>query len=137
VGDSRAETVTVVTKWDFDLFRDALNNANQTLRYQLSLGVPLLFACVTVLNIVPPQAHQELLNQLDRWVFIPVLLSMAVLYKGLEAHWYYDGRHTSPPEEFEHFYDLVRLKYRLAHLACFLQGLGLVLLGVFVLLEYK
>src|SRR5271155_4154028 len=40
------------TKYEFDMFRDVLSNVNNTLRFQLSLNVPLLAACITVLNIV-------------------------------------------------------------------------------------
>ena len=39
-------------KWERDVFRDVLNNVNQTLRFQIQMAIPLLAACVTVLNII-------------------------------------------------------------------------------------
>lgn len=124
-----------LSKWEQDTFRDILNNANNTLRFQVQLAVPLLAGCVTALNIIPPQAHQELLNLLDRWVFIPVLLSMGAAYYGLEMHW------TVKPgkilDNVESLTKLIRRKYDLVHLAIVLQATGLILLMVFVLLEYK
>lgn len=124
-----------LTKWEQDTFRDILGNVNNTLRFQIQLAVPLLAGCVTALNIIPPQAHQELLNLLDRWVFIPVLFSMAVSYYGLELHWVVqDGK---PSDSAAMLSRLLKKKYQMMHLAVLLQGLGLVLLMVFVLLEYK
>jgi len=49
-------------KREFDIFRDVLGNVNNTLRFQIQLSVTLLAACVTVLNIVPPQEHAALLK---------------------------------------------------------------------------
>lgn len=79
-------------KLEYDLFRDVLSNVNQTLRFQISLAVPLMAACVTILNIVPPQQHQELLNNFDRWVFIPALISIGLGYHGLQRHWHVDKK---------------------------------------------
>ncbi len=81
-----------LTKWEQDTFRDIINNVNNTLRFQIQLAVPILAGCVTSLNIVPPQEHQEFLNLYDRWVFIPVVLSMGVAYHGLEIHWGIDKK---------------------------------------------
>ncbi len=132
---STAPDLDRLTKWEQDTFRDMLNNANNTLRFQIQLAVPLLAGCVTVLNILPPQAHQEFLNKCDRWVFIPVLSSMAAAYYGLELHWgVIKGR---PTDNIELLSNLVRKKYQMVHLAITLQALGLILLIVFVLLEYK
>jgi len=124
-----------LTKWEQDVFRDILNNANNTLRFQVQLAVPLLAGCVTALNIIPPQAHQELLNLLDRWVFIPVLLSMGVAYYGLELHWV--AKPGDEPDNVNELTRLIRKKYDVVHTAIVLQAVGLVLLMVFVLLEYK
>ena len=124
-------------KWEHDIFRDALSTVNNTLRFQIQMAVPLLAACVTVLNIVPPQAHQELLNELDRWVFIPAILSMVVSYHGMEKHWYLDKHLTKLGDDVKELYNLVRYKYRMVHASITLQGLGLFLLMLFVLLEYK
>lgn len=132
-----AEDGSGISKWERDLFRDALSNVNQTLRYQISLGVPLLAACVTVLNLVPPQEHQELLNYLDKWVFIPVLVGMGVAYAGLEQWWYLDKQRSKPDDNLDSLYGIVRYKYRMVHISVFLQGLGLVLLMIFVLIEFK
>jgi len=129
--------VSGISKWEWDLFRDALSNVNQTLRYQISLGVPLLAACVTVLNIVPPQEHQELLNFIDKWVFIPVLAGMGVSYAGLEQWWYTDKLKGKPDESLKDLYKLVDYKYHMVHISIFLQGFGLVLLMLFVLFEFK
>jgi hypothetical protein len=124
-------------KWERDVFRDVLSNVNQTLRFQIQMAVPLLAACVTVLNLVPPQSHQELLNDLDRWVFIPVLISVAIAYRGLEFHWYSDSQRTKLSQDIKELYKLVKYKHRMVKMAILLQALGLVLLMVFVLLEYK
>jgi hypothetical protein len=124
-----------LTKWEQDVFRDILNNANTTLRFQVQLAVPLLAGCVTALNIIPPQAHQELLNLLDRWVFIPVLLSMGVAYYGLELHWV--AKPGDEPDNIKELTQLIRKKYDIVHTAIVLQAVGLVLLMIFVLLEYK
>jgi hypothetical protein len=135
--DQNAEDGSGISKWERDLFRDALSNVNQTLRYQISLGVPLLAACVTVLNLVPPQEHQELLNYLDKWVFIPVLVGMGVAYAGLEQWWYMDKQKSKPDDNLDSLYGIVRYKYHMVHISIFLQGLGLVLLMIFVLIEFK
>ncbi|HEY9718655.1 MAG TPA: hypothetical protein V6C69_14375 [Trichormus sp.] len=124
-------------KWERDVFRDVLSNVNQTLRFQIQMAVPLLAACVTVLNLVPPQSHQELLNDLDRWVFIPVLISVAIAYRGLEFHWYSDSQRTKLSQDIKELYKLVKYKHRMVKMAILLQALGLVLLMVFVLLEYR
>lgn len=124
-------------RWEHDIFRDVLGNVNNTLRFQISLGVPLLAGCITVLNIVPPQAHQEFLNDIDRWVFIPALVSMVIAYRGLEFHWYTNKQHKKLDNNVQELYKLVRYKHHMVRLAIMLQGLGLILLMVFVLLEYK
>lgn len=125
-------------KWEHDIFRDALSNANQNLRFQMSLGVPLLAACVTVLNLVPPQSHQELLNNLDRWVFLPVLASIVIAFKGLEKHWYIDKKLNKLDDgNIDQLYELVRFKYKMSRIALTLQGSGLILMMAFVLLEYR
>jgi hypothetical protein len=124
-------------KWERDVFRDVLSNVNQTLRFQIQMAVPLLAACVTVLNIVPPQAHQALLNDLDRWVFIPVIVSVMIAYRGLEFHWYSNTQRTKLSQDIQELYKLVKYKHRMVKIAILLQALGLVLLMVFVLLEYK
>jgi hypothetical protein len=124
-------------KREFDIFRDVLGNVNNTLRFQIQLGVPLLAACVTVLNIVPPQEHQELLNELDRWVFIPALASMAIGYHGLEHHWYSNPKRAKLDADINELYALVRYKHKMVRFALALQGLGLSLMMLFVLLEYK
>lgn len=135
--EPNSEDGSGISKWERDLFRDALSNVNQTLRYQISLGVPLLAACVTVLNLVPPQEHQELLNYLDKWVFIPVLVGMGVAYAGLEQWWYLDKQRSKPDDNLDSLYSIVRYKYHMVHISVFLQGLGLVLLMIFVLIEFK
>lgn len=124
-----------LTKWEQDTFRDIINNVNNTLRFQIQLGVPLLAGCVTALNIVPPQEHQELLNLFDKWVFIPVLLSMGVGYYGLELHW--GMTKGKPTDETDSLYRLVKKKYLMVHLAILLQLAGLILLITFVVVEYK
>jgi hypothetical protein len=124
-------------KREFDMFRDVLNNVNSTLRFQIQLNVTLLAACVTVLNIVPPQAHQELLNDLDRWVFIPVIVSMGVGYHGLEHHWYSSKKHFKLDHDIKQLYQLVRYKHQMVRMALGLQALGLGLMMVFVLLEFQ
>ncbi|MBX9689917.1 MAG: hypothetical protein K2X27_24615, partial [Candidatus Obscuribacterales bacterium] len=124
-----------LTKWEQDTFRDIINNVNNTLRFQIQLAVPLLAGCVTALNIMPPQEHQEFLNFFDRFVFIPVLLSMAVSYYALELHW--GVSKDKPTDNVESLSRLVKKKYLMVHLAILLQGAGLVLLICFVLLEYK
>ena len=124
------------SRYEFDLFRDALANVNHTLRFQLSLNVPLLAACITVLNLVPPQTHEQLLNELDRYVFIPVIVSMVLSYMGLE-------RHRAHPQagriklDLDLLYNLVRYKYKMVHRAQVFQTTALVLFILFVLLEYK
>ncbi len=132
---TKSEADTTLTKWEQDTYRDILSNVNNTLRFQIQLAVPILAGCVTALNMVPPQEHQEFLNNYDRWVFCPVLLSMAVSYYGLELHWgMQKGR---PTDDHESLTRLVRKKYALVHSAILLQALGLLLLFIFVLLEYK
>ncbi|GEM_PF-1815883 len=126
-----------ISKWERDLFRDSLSNVNQNLRYQISLGVPLIGACIAVLNVVPPQAHQELLNNLDRFVFIPAVLGMAVAYAGLESWWYLDRKRTRPGDDLDSLYGLIRHKYRMMHWAICLQALALCLLMFFVICEFK
>jgi hypothetical protein len=123
-------------KREFDIFRDVLGNVNQTLRFQIQLSVTLLAACVTVLNIVPPQEHQALLNDLDRWVFMPALVSMGVGYHGLEHHWY-SRKSYKLDSDINLLYQLVRYKHRMVRIALTLQGLGLMVMMAFVLLEYK
>ncbi|HEY9776848.1 MAG TPA: hypothetical protein V6C81_24000 [Planktothrix sp.] len=124
-------------KWERDVFRDVLNNANQTLRFQIQMAVPLLAGCVTVLNIVPPQAHQELLNDLDRWVFIPAILSIALAYRALEFHFYSYKNVSKLDADVHQLYKLVQYKQRMVRFSILFQALGLLLLMVFVLLEYK
>lgn len=124
-----------LSKWEQDTFRDIINNVNNTLRFQIQLAVPILAGCVTALNLVPPQEHQEFLNNFDRWVFIPVLLSMALSYYGLEMHWVLDE--NKPSENVETLAKVVKRKYLMMHSAIILQALGLILLIIFVLLEYK
>lgn len=126
-----------MTKWEQDTFRDVLNNVNNTLRFQIQLGVPLLAGCITALNVVPPQEHQELLNEIDKFVFLPVLLSMGVSYYGLEWHWGFTKDGSSPTSNPADLAKLVKRKYMMVHLAILLQAMGLVLLMVFVLLEFK
>ncbi len=126
-----------IDRTELDLFRDALSNVNQTLRFQISLAVPLLAACLTVLNIIPPQAHQEFINMLDRYVFVPVIVSICFSWHGLEHHWYHDKNRTRPLNTIEGLYTLVAYKYKMARWALGFQGLGLALLGLFILLEYK
>src|SRR6185369_17193217 len=87
------------SKWERDLFRDALSNVNQTLRFQMSLALPIMGAYLGILNIMPPQEHQKLLNDCDRFVFLPVLISMGVSYLGLKQHWYYDKNRTRPQDD--------------------------------------
>lgn len=125
-------------KREFDIFRDVLSNVNNTLRFQIQLGVPLLAGCVTVLNIVPPQQHQELLNELDRWVFIPAIASMVIGYRALEFHYYAKAvKKRFGATDIMELYQLVRYKHRMVRYTVLCQGLGLILLMVFVLLEYK
>lgn len=124
-----------MSKWEQDTFRDVINNVNNTLRFQIQLGVPLLAGCITALNVVPPQLHQQLLNEIDRFVFVPVLLSMGVSYIGLEWHWGFTKDRLN--DKVEDLAKLVKRKYMMVHLAILLQAMGLVLLMVFVLLEFK
>ena len=131
-----------MSKWEQDTFRDVLSNVNNTLRFQIQLGVPLLAGCITALNIVPPQQHHELMNEIDRFVFIPVLLSMGVSYAGLEWHWGFNKDKTIPgqaqlTDKAEDLALLVKRKYLMVHIAILLQAFGLVLLMLFVLLEFK
>lgn len=125
-----------LSKWDQDTFRDIISNVNNTLRFQIQLAVPILAGCVTALNLVPPQEHQDFINNYDRWVFIPVLLSMGVAYYGLELHWGM-AKDNKPTDNHEVLSKLIKKKYLMMHLAIFLQALGLILLFGFVLLEYK
>ncbi len=125
-----------LTKWEQDTFRDIINNVNNTLRFQIQLAVPILAGCVTALNIVPPQEHQEFLNNFDRFVFIPVLLSMGAAYHGLEIHWAIDSK-NKPSDSVESLSKLVKRKYLMVHTAITLQAIGLILLISFVLLEFK
>jgi hypothetical protein len=124
-------------KLEYDLFRDALSNVNQTLRFQISLAVPLMAACVTMLNIVPPQSHQELLNEFDRWVFLPALISIGMGYHGLERHWYLHRKKNQLVGDVDELYDLVQYKNRMVHIVLVLQAVALILMMTFVLLEYK
>jgi hypothetical protein len=124
-------------KWERDVFRDVLSNVNQTLRFQISLAVPLLAACVTMLNIVPPQAHQELLNDFDKWVFIPALLSIGIGYLGLEKHPHTYKKSTESIDNVEDLYRIIRYKNNTVRTVISLQALALVLMMSFVLLEYK
>lgn len=124
-------------KREFDMFRDVLNNVNNTLRFQIQMSVPLLAACVTVLNLVPPAEHLKLLNDLDRWVFLPALLSMAIGYHGLEQHFYSNKSNTRLDSDVKELYKIVRYKYRCVRWGLILQGIGVVLMMVFVMLEYK
>jgi hypothetical protein len=123
-------------KREFDIFRDVTNNVNNTLRFQIQLSVGLLAACVTVLNIVPPQSHQEMLNDLDRWVFIPVLISMFIGYRGLEHHWYSNTRHQRLPD-IKGLYLMVKYKHKMIRWTLALQAFSLLVMMVFVLLEYR
>ncbi|MBX9569792.1 MAG: hypothetical protein K2X77_12920 [Candidatus Obscuribacterales bacterium] len=126
-----------MSKWEQDTFRDVINNVNNTLRFQIQLGVPLLAGCITALNVVPPQEHQALLNEIDRFVFLPVLASMGVSYIGLEWHWGFTKDGSQPTSKASDLALLVKRKYMMVHLAILLQAAGLVLLMVFVLLEFK
>lgn len=126
-----------MSKWEQDTFRDVINNVNNTLRFQIQLGVPLLAGCITALNVVPPQEHQALLNEIDRFVFLPVLASMGVSYLGLEWHWGFTKDGSQPTSKASDLALLVKRKYMMVHLAILLQAAGLVLLMVFVLLEFK
>lgn len=126
-----------MSKWEQDTFRDVINNVNNTLRFQIQLGVPLLAGCITALNVVPPQEHQALLNEIDRFVFLPVLASMGVSYIGLEWHWGFTKDGSQPTSNASDLARLVKRKYMMVHLAILLQAAGLVLLMVFVLLEFK
>lgn len=124
-------------KREFDVFRDVLSNVNNTLRFQIQMSVPLLAACVTVLNIIPPQEHQKMLNDLDRWVFIPAIIAMALAYRGLEFHWYSDKKNVRLDRDIKELYKLVQYKHRMVRIVTAMQGLALLLLMLFVLLEYK
>lgn len=132
---TKTEPEAGLTKWEQDTYRDIISNVNNTLRFQIQMAVPILAGCVTALNMVPPQEHQEFLNNYDRWVFCPVLLSMAVSYYGLELHW--GVQRGKPTDDHEVLGKLVKKKYRMVHSAIILQALGLLLLFIFVLLEYK
>jgi hypothetical protein len=125
------------SKWERDVFLGALSNVNNTLRFQISLAIPLLAACVTMLNIVPPQAHQELLNDFDRWVFIPALLSIGVGNLGLEKHPYAEKQLSDNIDNFAGLYRLVNYKNNTVRAVIALQALALILMMTFVLLEYK
>ena len=124
-------------KWQHEVFRDVLSNVNETLRSQINLAVPLMAACVTILNIVPPQAHQELLNELDRWVFLPALVSIGLSYHGLQKHWYLDKRLSKLNENIEELYELVEYKDKMIHLSLAFQAIAVLLMMTFVLLEFK
>ncbi len=132
-----AQVAVVDRKYEHDHCRDALSNVNQTLRFQISLAVPLMAACVTMLNIVPPQAHQELINEFDRWVFLPALISIGIGLHGLERHWYFHKKLGQRMDDFDELYDLIRYKNKIVRIVISLQATALVLMMVFVLLEYK
>jgi hypothetical protein len=64
---------------------------------------------------------------------------MVIGYRGLEFHWYAGGkprRHVGSADIVD-LYQLVRYKHRMVRYTVLIQGLGLVLLMIFVLLEYK
>ena len=124
-----------LSKWEQDTYRDIISNVNNTLRFQIQLAVPILAGCVTALNMVPPQEHMEFLNNYDRFVFIPVLLSMGVSYYALELHWGLEK--GKPTDNHEVLSKLVKRKYLMMHTGIVLQAIGLILLFVFVLMEFK
>jgi hypothetical protein len=134
-GKSIVVSQELLSRFEFDYCREALTNANNTLRFQISWSVPLLAACITVLNIVQPQSHQEFVHQIGRFVFILVVISVSIAYFGLQRYAPFPhGRDFSL--DMDVLGGLIRFKNNMIRLAQFFQISGVVLLCLFVLLEY-
>ena len=125
------------TEWDLGLSRDVLTNANETLRTKLGLQAGLLAGCITLLNVIPRSNGPAFLDDLDRWVFIPALISMVITYFGLQKHCKYDLVKKDRMDQLKEIYAVVQFKYKMLHWSSAFLILSAVLLGTFVLAEFK
>lgn len=105
----------------------------------MTLAGGLIAGCVTMLNFLNPSNTGPIVNfvdEMDRFVFIPALISMILSYIGLEHHWNYRRRKSKPPEQMEDLYSMVSYKYRMLHAATACLIVSALLLSTFILIEF-
>lgn len=127
------------TRLEFDLFLHTLYNVNDSLRLQMTLSGGMMAACVTMLNVFGPTHTGNVVgfvDALDRYVFIPAMVSIVISYFGLEHHWNYRKRKAKPPEQMDELYSMVAFKYKMLHTASVFLVISAVLLGLFILVDF-
>jgi hypothetical protein len=127
------------TRWELDLFLHTLYNVNDNLRLQMTISGGLMAACIGMLNVMAPGHATKVVgfvNDVDRYVFIPALISIVISYVGLEHHWNYSRRKAKPPEQMEELYSMVAFKYKMLHMASVFLLISAALLGAFILIEF-
>jgi hypothetical protein len=127
------------TRWELDIFLHTLYNVNDNLRLHMTISGGLMAACIGMLNVFEPghsSTVESFVNDIDRYVFIPAMLSMVISYIGLQHHWNYKKRKSHGPDQMEELYALVTFKYRMLHLASVFLLISAILLGYFLVTEF-